>query len=299
MRVLVIGAAGQLGVDLCAAFSNEALYRADLDGSDITLDVCDQSAVQRIIHDLRPDIVVNTAAEHEVEQCETKPARAFMVNATGALWVAQACAQTGARLLHISTDYVFGGAPPQPLRPYGEDDPPAPLNVYGASKCAGEHLIAAICPDYLIVRTAALYGLAPCRGKGGRNFVETMLSLAAAGREIKVVTDVFTSPTCTLALARQLRLLAEKARPGVYHAACTGVCSWYEFAKAIFEETNVQTTVTPAKMADFQSKVRRPNFVALENKRANEAGINIMSHWREALTEYAAARRLSTRATAP
>ena len=298
MRVLVIGAFGQLGTDICAAMSNEELYRADLDGSDITVDICDKTSINTLIHDLRPDVVINTAAEHEVEECESTPERAFHVNATGALWVAKACAETNAKLLHISTDYVFGGAPPNPLRPYLETDIPAPLNVYGASKRAGEHLIAAVCPNYIIARTAALYGLSPCRGKGGRNFVETMLTLAATESEIKVVTDIYTSPTCTLALARQLRLLVEKASPGIYHTACSGVCSWYEFAQAIFAEIGIEATLLPSRGADLQSPARRPAFAALDNRRAREAGLDIMPDWREGLKEYAAARRLSERTTA-
>jgi dTDP-4-dehydrorhamnose reductase len=222
MRVLVIGALGQLGTDICATLAGEDIYKADLDGDTIALDICNADAVKKCVAELCPDIVINTAAEHEVEECEAHPDRAFSVNAIGAFYVAKACDIVKARLVHISTDYVFGGTPPEPLRPYTELDTPAPLNVYGASKRAGEHLVAAACHDHIIVRTAALYGLSPCRGKGGRNFVEMMLSLAASGRDIKVVTDIYTSPTCTIALARQLRLLAEKGTPGIYHAACAG-----------------------------------------------------------------------------
>jgi len=298
MRVLVIGALGQLGTDICVELANEELCRADLDSDDIILDVTERQAVHTCIADFAPSIVINAAAEHEVETCEAHPERAFQVNATGAFYVAQACAAVKARLVHISTDYVFGGRPPKPLRPYRETDIPAPLNVYGASKRAGEHLIAAVCPDHIIVRTAALYGLAPCRGKGGRNFVETMLTLASSGRDIKVVTDIHTSPTYTLALARQLRMLAEKAEPGIYHAACAGACSWYEFAQAIFEEMGIAAPLQEAKARDFQSLVRRPAYVALDNARARSMGIDVMPDWRKALKEYAAARRLAEHATA-
>lgn len=298
MRVLVIGALGQLGTDICAELSNEELYRADLDGDSIALDICNADAVKNCIAELCPDVVINTAAEHEVEECEAYPDRAFKVNATGAFYVAQACAAAKARLVHISTDYVFGGMPPDPLRPYIETDTPAPLNVYGASKRAGEHLVAAACHDHIIVRTAALYGLSPCRGKGGRNFVEMMLSLAASGRDIKVVTDIYTSPTCTLALARQLRLLAEKGTPGIYHAACSGVCSWYEFAQEIFEEMGISAPIQAAKVMDFQSPVQRPSYVALDSRRARNEGLDIMPEWRDALKEYAAARLCNGRTTA-
>lgn len=291
MRVMIIGAKGQLGSALCSIFADTEVIKADRDDSGCVLDICDRNTVSRCITEFKPVFVFNTAAEHELQTCEAHPDRSFSVNATGAMWVAQACNASGARLVHISTDYVFGGDSASLPAPYTESDTPRPLNVYAASKLAGEHLAAAHCADHIIVRTAALYGLAPCRGKGGRNFVETMLGLATTGKEVKVVNDEFTTPTYTLALARQLRALAERAAPGLYHTTCGGFCSWFEFAKAIFEEMGLKVNLVPAKSLDFQSTVRRPTYTVLDNKRARDAGLDIMPHWREALKEYTAARR--------
>ncbi len=290
MHVLIIGSEGQLGADLCSVWSDARVSRADIAGNSPRLDVRDGGAVWDMIQGLRPDVVVNAAASHELIACDKNPGEAFAVNATGALWTAKACAACGARLVYISTDYVFGGAPLHPRRPYIESDLPAPMNVYAASKLAGESLTAAYCADSLVLRTAALYGLTPCRGKGGRNFVETMLDLAAGGKEIKVVEDEITTPTYTASLARQVRILAEGAAPGLYHATCAGMCSWYEFAQAIFEETGTLASITAVGSADYHSPVRRPRYSVLENRRSRELGQDVMPSWRDALKEYAAAR---------
>lgn len=288
MNVLVIGAEGQLGQDLCTVFSDCTLHRADLDGAYHHLDISDAAAVDRlIVETLKPTLVINVAAAHNVPLCEQEPALAFAVNATGARNLAVACKAIGARLVHVSTDYVFGDGGTQP---YVERDLPQPLSVYAASKLAGEHLIASVLDDYIIVRTAAIYGNAPCRAKGGRNFIGTMLHLAATRPEVKVVTDEFTTPTYTLALARQMRLLAEKGESGLYHLTCQGACSWFEFAQAIFEETGTQITLTPTTSAEFQSPVRRPAYSVMENKHAQDQGLDIMPPWRTALKDYLAIR---------
>lgn len=286
MKVLIIGAEGQLGTELCAAFKDQDLYRADLDGTSMHLDVCNADAVFRMICDeIRPDVVINTAAAHQVADCEQRPDIAFAVNATGAHQIARACAQNGSRMIHISTDYVFGNGA---MRPRRETDLPAPLNVYGVSKLAGEHLVAAACADSCIVRTAALYGAAPCRAKAGRNFIGLMLHLARTKGQVAVVTDEFTSPTSTAALARQIRVIAEKAEPGLYHATCNGACSWYDFAQVIFELTQTPVDLQKATVAAFPAPVRRPHYAVLENAHLQALGLDIMPEWREALTDYLA-----------
>jgi dTDP-4-dehydrorhamnose reductase len=284
MKTLVIGAAGQLGSDVCRVFQDTELHAADLDGADIALDITREEDVRRIIvEELRPDVVVNTAAAHNVPQCQQHPDVAFAVNATGSLHLATACEAAGARLIHISTDYVFGYGG---TRPYTEDDMPAPLSVYAASKLAGEHLIAAECRNHCIVRTSGLYGASPCRAKGGKNFIELMLHLAATRGEVKVVTDEIVTPTYTRALAQQLRLLAEKGEPGLYHATCNGLCSWYEFAKAVFEETGTPVKLSPTTSAEFPSPVKRPSYSVLRNKHLQDQGLDIMPDWRDALRAY-------------
>ncbi|MBI2421433.1 MAG: dTDP-4-dehydrorhamnose reductase [Candidatus Hydrogenedentes bacterium] len=283
MKVLVIGAEGQLGTELCGEFKGCELHRADLDGGYHRLDIASKKQVKSLITDIGPDLVVNAAAAHNVPQCEEEPERAFAVNATGTRNIAVACRETGARFMHVSTDYVFGDGG---TRPYLESDLPAPLNVYAASKLAGEHLIAANMDNYIIVRTAAIYGMSECRAKGGKNFVGLMLSLAATRPEVRVVTDEFTTPTYTRPLAKQMRLLAEKAEPGLYHVTCNGSCSWFEFAQAIFEETGTDVKLVPTTASEFQSPVRRPSYSVLENRHAQDQGLDIMPHWREALVDY-------------
>ncbi len=283
MDVLVIGAEGQLGHDLCAVFSDCTLHRADLDGDFHIMDVTDVKAVNGLISDLKPELVINTSAAHNVALCEQDPAIAFAVNATGARNVAVACNEVNARMVHVSTDYVFGDGG---THPFVESDRPQPLSVYAASKLAGEYLIASVLDDHIIVRTAAIYGEAACRAKGGRNFVGTMLHLAATRPEVKVVTDEITTPTYTGALARQMRLLAEKGPAGLYHATCQGACSWYEFAEAIFEETGTDVKLTPTTSSEFQSPVRRPSYSVLENYNAQSQNLDIMPDWREGLKAY-------------
>ena len=288
MKVLVVGAEGQLGTDLCRVFEDSELVKADLDGDGRHVDIRGEAAVRALIVDeVKPDIVLNTAGAHKVEECESDPLQAFAVNAVGAFNLARACHDSGARLVHVSTDYVFGDGREEACE---ESDLPQPLNVYAASKLAGEHIVAAECPNHIIVRTAALYGAAPCRAKGGRNFIELMLYLAENRPEVKVVTDEYTSPTYTMALAKQMRLLAEKGDAGLYHATCSGECTWYDFAAAIFEETGTQTKLAPATASELQTTVRRPSYSVLKNKHAQDLGLDIMPPWRDALKEYLAAR---------
>jgi len=286
MKTLVIGAEGQLGVDVCAAFADGEVLRAGQTSSEHPVDIADEAAVSRLIaSELRPDVVVNTAAFHNVPLCEEDPASAWAVNATGAKYLAAACHEAGARLIHISTDYVFGSGG---SKPYTESDREAPLSSYGASKLAGEHLIAAECANHCIVRSSGLYGAAPCKAKGGRNFVQLMLHLAAERGEVKVVTDEWVSPTYTVALAKQLRVIAEQAEPGLYHATCGGECSWHQFAEAIFAAAGVEVNLLEATQADFPSPVKRPDYSILENAHLQAQGLDVMPHWRDALHEYLA-----------
>jgi dTDP-4-dehydrorhamnose reductase len=290
MKVLVIGSEGQLGTDVCKVFSDVECVRADIDGGDVYVDICDAERTCELIHEqIRPDIVINTAAALDVPRCESEPKWAFAVNAVAARNVAVACQQAGARLVHISTDYVFGNGG---SRPYIESDPPAPLNVYGTSKLAGEHLIAIECTDHVIVRTSAIYGTNPCRVKGGRNFIDSILHFAATQPEVKVVTDDIVSPTYTYVLAKQMRLVAEKGEPGLYHMTCNGECSWYEFAQAVFEETGTTTKLVEITSESFPSPVRRPDYSVLQNKHLEDQGLDIMPEWRAGLKAYLAEKGL-------
>lgn len=284
MKVLVIGAAGQLGTEICGVYKDEDLVRADLDGAEVHLDITDRNAVQEVIlEDVKPDLIVNTAAAHNVPLCEVRPENSFAVNATGPKYIAEAAYACGAALVHISTDYVFGNESQEPRT---EVAAPCPLNTYGASKLAGEYLVAAECPRHYIVRAAALYGASPCRAKRGKNFVDLMLHLAETRGAVSVVTDEVTSPTYTVSLAKQIKLLVEKGTPGVYHATSNGECSWYEFAQAIFEITGAKVNLNKALAKDFPNPVKRPHYSVLANSRLKEQGIDIMPAWRDALELY-------------
>ncbi len=257
------------------------------------LDVRHAEAVFAAIAQARPDVVVSTAAFHKVEECETQTALAFEVNALGARNLALACERTGCVLVNFSTDYVFDG---RQKRPYTEVDLPHPLSAYGASKLSGEHLVAAVFDRYFIVRTCGLYGLAGSSGKGG-NFVETMLKKAAAGSQIRVVDDQVLTPTFTADLAEGVAKLIPTGRFGLYHISSEGECSWYRFAKTIFEIEGLRVDLVPVTTDQFPSPVKRPAYSVLDKGRLRALGIQ-MPVWDDALRRYLQAHRRASAAQA-
>jgi len=292
MKVLLIGANGQLGTDLHRALVSQGGSVTPITHSD--LDVRDSEKVVELITDGRFDAVVNTAAFHKVEACETQPSLAFEVNALGARNLAQACARAGCTLVHFSTDYVFDG---RQTKPYSEDDLPGPLNVYGVSKLAGEHLIAGSTERYFVIRTCGLYGIAGSSGKGG-NFVENMLKKAAAGVPIRVVNDQVLTPTFTGGLAEAVSQLIQTQAYGLYHVTAEGQCSWYEFARTIFELERVTVDLTPARTDEIPSPVKRPSYSVLSKQKLRALGLGMLA-WQDGLVRYLSARRASpTPATA-
>jgi len=283
MKVLVIGARGQLGTDLCRTF--ETAGDTVVPVTHAQMDVCSQAAVSETMHEVKPDVVLNTAAFHKVEVCETQPAVSFQVNALAALNLSRTCKQSGAILVHFSTDYVFDG---QGTAPYEETDLPAPLNVYGASKLAGEHLIASSTGRYFVIRTCGLYGLAGSSGKGG-NFVENMLKKAAAGETIRVVDDQVLTPTYSVDLAETTRKLILTGKFGLYHVTSEGQCSWYQFTRTIFDLAGADAPLKAVKTADFPSPVNRPSYSALSKKKLRDVNISIPT-WQDALSRYLQSR---------
>jgi dTDP-4-dehydrorhamnose reductase len=281
MKVVVIGGNGQLGCDLVRAFSSRGAEVASLTREDI--EVSDPTSVEAALVKARPEIVVNTAAFHDVEACENDPQRAFAVNAFGARNLALSTAKHGIKLIHLSTDYVFDGEKGQP---YVEEDSPCPLNCYGNSKVSGEFFIQTLGKDYAVVRVSGLYGTAPCLGKKGINFVKLMLKLARERGQVKVVTDEFVTPTYTLAAAEQIVKLSSADVTGLFHLTPQGGCSWYEFAEAIFHLTQTQVKLLPATETDFPAKVPRPRYSVLDNKHLRACGLDIMPEWRECLKSY-------------
>jgi dTDP-4-dehydrorhamnose reductase len=279
MKIALIGSDGQLGRDLQEELAGEDL--APLTQAEI--EVKDHESVRQALEPVRPDVVVNTAAFHNVPLCETDPDEALAVNGLGTLHLARLCASLGAALLHVSTDYVFDG---EKGSPYTEEDIPAPLNVYGVTKLAGEHFVRAYCGRHWVVRTSGLYGVHPCLAKGGRNFVQTMLKLADERDEIAVVDDERLTPTWTRELAHQIGVLIRSECCGVIHATAAGDCTWYEFAEEIFRLAGREVRVRRTTAAEFGASVQRPSYSVLDNARLRAAGLDRMRPWQEQLRSY-------------
>ena len=259
-----------LGRDLAQILSGRELTLLDHAGCDVT----DAKRVESSVAAAKPDAVVHLAAFTKVNECERDPIKAFRVNGEGARNVGRAAAECGARMIYMSTDYVFDG---KSKIPYQEPDPALPINVYGRSKLEGERQTAAF-PGSLIVRGGWLFG------RGGRNFVEAILAQAREGKRPKVVTTQVGTPTWTAHLARAIATLLDRGVGGVVHVPSGGSCSWFEFAKAIVDEAGLPVEVEPAP--DEPSGTSRPVYSVLSDGRLRELGIDPLPHWREGLRGY-------------
>lgn len=279
LKVLITGCQGQLGKELCRQIDELNQVRpqfqvvaTDLDSMDIT----DTHQVQKIVSFEKPEVIINTAAYTKVDACETDEQTAFRVNALGARNLAVAAYNIGAKILQVSTDYVFDGTGRTPLREY---DPVNPLSVYGKSKALGEQLVMTTNPRYFIVRTAWLYG-------EGHNFVRTILKLAAERDELKVVNDQVGTPTSTVDLARRILDLIQTEHYGVYHGTCEGECTWYEFARRILALKGINKRVIPISTTELRLPAKRPAYSVLENFMLSMVGLDNFRKWEEALEEY-------------
>src|SRR5208283_3579202 len=281
MKVAVIGANGQLGSDLVAAFSANGDVVTALTHSDI--EISELPSVSHALESIQPEVIVNTAAMHHVENCEREPEKAFAVNALGPRNLALTARDLGAVLLHVSTDYVFDGGKGSP---YLEEDNPRPLNAYGITKLAGEHFVGATTAKHFVIRTSGLYGKSPCRAKGGLNFIELMLKLANERGEARVVDNEVVSPTSTPELAQQMVRLSRSDCYGLYHATAEGSCSWYEFAREIFAITDTPVRLKVAAPDEFPAKVARPKYSVLENRALKSHGLNALKPWQDGLHKY-------------
>jgi dTDP-4-dehydrorhamnose reductase len=282
MKVAIFGISGQLGSDVAAALSSHHVIAVEHARADIR----DEGAVTEAIASAAPDWVVNCAAMTHVERCESEALAAFEANAGGARNIAVAATAAGARLVHISTDYVFDG---EKRSPYVESDFPRPINIYGSSKLAGEWAVRAAHGTHVILRTSGIYGLNACRGKG-TNFVETMLKRAQVGASTRVVNDEVLTPTFSADLAEQIRAMVEHGVPGgVYHATNAGSCSWFDFAREVFRHAGAAVP-EPITAAEWNSPVRRPSYSVLENRALAALGIDVMPEWRDALSRYLSER---------
>jgi dTDP-4-dehydrorhamnose reductase len=274
MNILLLGARGQLGVDLVAALSPEHDVTAwDVDELDIT----DLNAVMGAVRKIRPALILNAAAYTDVDGCESNTEIAYRVNALGPRNLAIAALEEGSRILHISTDFVFDG---EKRTPYLEFDEPNPVSVYGRSKLAGEQAIREITPRHYILRTAWLYG------KHGHNFVKTMLRLAGERDTISVVDDQVGTPTTTADLIEAILAVIGTDAYGTYHATCEGACSWYDFAVAIFRHAGVSVRVEPTNTEALGRPAKRPAYSVLDNFMLRCQHHVTLRDWESALCEF-------------
>jgi len=281
MRIVVIGSTGQLGTDVVAAFTRNGDDVTSLTHAEIELQ--DMSSVSTCLQRLNPDLVVNTAAMHHVEDCEREPQKAFAINGLGTRNLALAARDVGATLMHVSTDYVFDGLKGSP---YDESDAANPLNVYGNTKLSGEYFVRSTLDKHFVLRTSAIYGRSPCRAKGGLNFIELMLKLARERGEVRVVDNEFVTPTSTAELSRQMVALSRSDFYGLYHATSEGSCSWHDFAREVFALTGTKVSLKVAGPNEFPAKVPRPKYSVLENRGLKTRKLNIFKPWQDGIREY-------------
>ncbi|MFC4769948.1 dTDP-4-dehydrorhamnose reductase [Effusibacillus consociatus] len=277
MKVLITGAGGQLGSDLSLLLKIDSKRYEVFPFAREELDITNYQHVDQILQEVQPDVVVHTAAYTKVDQAEEDAEAAYLVNAVGTRNVAVASEKVRAKLVYISTDYVFDG---KKGSPYTEFDSPNPVNVYGKSKLIGEEFVKAFSSRYFIVRTSWVYG------KHGTNFVKTMLKLAQERDELMVVNDQIGSLTYTVDLAHFIKELIGTELYGTYHASNSGTCSWYQFAVAIFEEAGIKINVHPCTTPDFPRPAPRPGYSVLDHMSIRLNGLQDLRHWREGLREF-------------
>lgn len=275
MKVAVTGANGQLGQDVVIELTNKGheVFAADRS----ILDITDETAVKNYIEKVKPEVILHCAAYTNVDKAEEDEDTAYQVNALGTKYLAQAASVVGSKMIYVSTDYVFDGTS---TSPYEVDHPTSPLGVYGKTKLAGEQFIAENLYQHFIVRTSWVYGTK------GNNFVKTMVRLGQERESIGVVHDQVGSPTYTVDLARFMLSLMETEKYGIYHASNTGVCSWYEFAVEIFNQSKIKVEVNPLTTEEFPRPAARPKYSVLSKSKITEEGFEQLPDWRIALTAY-------------
>lgn len=278
-NILLIGADGQLGSDLQKVFDRKHLIPLTISDLDITK----QDQTGKVLKRYLPSVVINTAAYNRVDDCEKDDAPAYLVNAAGVKNLALVCREIGATLVHYSTDYVFDG---EKGSPYSEDDPPDPRSAYGITKLAGEFFVRYILDRYFLIRTSSLFGAAGCLGKGGGNFIDTMLKVGREKGTAKVVADQIVTPTYTVDLAKKTAELVATGKFGLYHITNSGQCSWYEFAKKIYELAWLKVDLKTTTSREFRAPAQRPKYSVLAHKNLERLGLDDMRSWDEALKAY-------------
>lgn len=289
-KILLLGSYGQLGHEVAKILNEETISKQFKENDiqlktfgSLELDIVDNESVLRIIREYRPEIIINCAAYTNVDKAEEDVESAFQVNALGVRNLAIASEQIGAKLLHISTDYVFDGMgviANDSMIPYREYDIPNPINVYGKSKLLGEQYVKAFCNKYFIVRTSWLYG------KYGNNFVKTIINKAKETGVLQVVKDQVGSPTNAEDIARHIIRLAMTDEYGTYHCAGKGIASWYDFACKIIDYAGIDCLIEPITSEQYRGKARRPSYSCLDNRMLRNTIGDDMRRWEEALYDF-------------
>jgi dTDP-4-dehydrorhamnose reductase len=278
MTIAVLGADGQLAGDLCRSLGSHTLVplgRKDLD-------IVDHATARERLRSLGPAVVVNAAAYNRVDDAEDNVETTFATNAFAVRHLARLCSELNCLLVHFSTDYVFGIS--QSLQPWSEDDLPAPLSVYGASKSCGEQFVRAYCEKHFIIRTSGLFGFH--RAGGASNFVEAILRNAERTKRLRVVNDQTCAPSYTADVADVTAQLLQTHDYGTYHVTGGGQCTWYDFAVEILRQAGISAECTAVTSAEHGAKARRPPFSVLANDKLFACGISQAAPWQEALSRY-------------
>ena len=280
MKILLIGASGQLGADILRNNPGHEIFAPGRD----RLDLQNVQQLEDGVCNVRPDVVINCAAFHNVPLCEEQPDKAFLINCFAVGRLAGFCRQYGARFVTFSSDYVFGGGK---VTPYAENDAPQPVQIYGITRAAGEYAaIAAAREHAVIVRTCGLYGRSGAASKGG-NFVDKRIADAKTGKSLEMGTDQIVCPTSTDDLSRAVLALIEhrQCAPGIYHLVNEGECSWFEFTKAIYDLLGLKTDLRPVDREGLTGSMRRPLYSVLGNTKARALGV-VLPVWKDALARY-------------
>lgn len=274
-KLIVTGADGQLGRAINMQYAGNTEY--ELINTDVgELDITDIDSVMKFVRGVQPYAIINCAAYTAVEACEKEEDLAFRINAIGARNLSIASGETGAKLMHVSTDYVFDG---NGTRPYRETDPVGPQGAYGRTKLAGENFVKEFSHRHFIVRTAWLYG-------DGKNFVKTMLRLSEDHDKVRVVRDQVGSPTSAAELARAIAYLLPTENYGLFHGTCEGDCSWAQFTEEIFRLAGKNTVVEGITSEEYGAAVKRPAYSILENYMLNMTTDFMFADWHDAIAQY-------------
>lgn len=275
LKVLVTGTNGQLGHDVIKRLEQNSIEYLGTDRN--TLDLSNEEQVKKVIRNYNPDVVVHCAAYTAVDKAEDEKELCYAVNVLGTRYIAQACNEIGAKIVYISTDYVFDGEGDEPFEII---DKPNPINYYGKTKYEGELEVQKIFDKYFIVRTSWVFG------SNGNNFVKTMLRLGKERDEISVVADQIGSPTYTYDLAKLLVEMIQTDKYGIYHATNEGYCSWYEFACEIFKQADIEVKVNPINTLDYPANAKRPKNSRLSKRNLELEGLSKLLDWKLTLNKY-------------